>query len=298
MRIQIVGGGAIGLFVSSLALEAGYPVTLVTRTKEQADELNNKQLVRHNLDGTLAEWPITATTDFLLTDCVTIVTVKYHQLPAIYENLRSCVSSMPVLFMQNGLAHYEEALALPQQSLAFSSVQFGAQKMDNHTVMQRGGGVMKVAMARGEVNEFLWIQHFANALVHVQFEQSAERMLFEKALLNCFINPLTAILQVNNGKLIENEEAFLLMQALYNEIMYTFPDMQQIVTFEDVKKLCMKTASNTSSMLADRLNGRKTEVDTIVGAVISYAQREQKQMPILQTLYRLVKAFEKSGEMG
>lgn len=295
MHIQIVGGGAVGLFVSSLASAAGFHVTLVTRTEEQAKSINRSQLVCEWLDGEVGHYPIHAT-NTLRDDCLTILTVKYHQLPDIYAQLEKCSSTMPLLFMQNGLAHYEEALRLPQQHIAFSSVQFGAQKMNPFTVAQRGGGVMKVAVARGEIKFFDKLALLTDATVRVQYEQQAEEMLFEKAVLNCFINPLTAILQVKNGELLHNEQAFLLMESLYHEIITTFPRVEQLVSFDAVKQLCEKTAHNQSSMLTDRLHGRKTEVETIVGAVLARAQRQQQEMPILQTLYLLVRAFEESRE--
>lgn len=295
VHIQIVGGGAIGLFVASLACAAGFPVTLVTRTVQQAEEINRSGVICEQLTGARVQYPVRATTK-LRDDCLTIITVKYHQLPNIYDRLQHCSEQMPLLFMQNGLAHYEEALRLPQQHIAFSSVQFGAQKMDRHLVAERGVGVMKVAVARGEIEKFDKLQLLKNESIHVQYEQQAERMLFEKAVLNCFINPLTAILQIKNGALLHNKEAFLLMQSLYNEIILTFPEVRQLVSFADVTQLCEKTANNTSSMLADRLHKRKTEVETIVGAVIARAHKQQKTMPILQTLYQLVKAFEESGE--
>lgn len=295
VHIQIVGGGAIGLFVASLASAARWKVTLVTRTEQQAAELNKSQLICEQLDGTRVSYPVSATTR-LRDDCLTIITVKYHQLPEIYKKLQQCSAEMPLLFMQNGLAHYEEALELPQQHIAFSSVQFGAQKLDSHRVAQRGAGVMKLAVARGEIEKFDKLHILSSDAVRVQYEQQAEQMLFEKAILNCFINPLTAILQIKNGELLRNKEAFFLMQSLYNEIILTFPDVQEIVSFADVQQLCEKTANNTSSMLADRLHHRKTEVETIVGAIIRRAENGQKAMPILQTLYQLVKAFEESRE--
>lgn len=295
MHIQIVGGGAIGLFVASLASAARWKVTLVTRTEQQAAELNNSQLLCEQLDGARVSYPVSATTR-LREDCLTIITVKYHQLPEIYQKLQRCSAEMPLLFMQNGLAHYEEALALPQQHLAFSSVQFGAEKLGAHHVAQRGAGVMKLAVARGEIEKFDKLHLLSSEAIHVQYEQHAEQMLFEKAILNCFINPLTAILQIKNGELIRNKEAFFLMQSLYNEIILTFPDVQELVSFADVQQLCEKTANNTSSMLADRLQHRKTEVETIVGAIIRRAESQQKVMPIAQTLYHLVKAFEESRE--
>jgi 2-dehydropantoate 2-reductase len=79
---------------------------------------------------------------------------------------------------------------------------------------------------------------------------------------------------------------------LYAELMTAFPYMRAQFPFDGVRELCEKTAANTSSMLADRLAGRKTEVDTIVGAIIKKAAVNGRKLPTLHTLYELMKATE------
>ena len=199
---------------------------------------------------------------------------------------------MPLLFIQNGLAHYEEALRLPQQHIAFGSAQFGAQRENDYTVVHRGVGVLKVAVARGNIEKFSCIETLRSQLLPVQYEADAEKMLFEKALLNCFINPLTAILKVQNGELLTNKHAYTLLEMLYEELVVAFPNIRVQFPFDSVTALCEKTSTNTSSMLADRLAGRKTEVETIVGAILQKAAREHKQTPTLRTLYEMIKAIE------
>ena len=49
-------------------------------------------------------------------------------------------------------------------------------------------------------------------------------------------------------------------------------------------------------MLADRLARRETEVETIVAPILRKAAQQQQSMPVLQTVYLLVKALEESGE--
>lgn len=137
---------------------------------------------------------------------------------------------------------------------------------------------MKIAVARGDSALFTMLQKFSSGNFPIDFEQDAEIMLLEKALLNCFINPLTAILQVNNGQLISENNAFQLLKNLYNEIMAVFPHYEKIIQFEQVVALCNKTAANTSSMLADRLAGRKTEVDTIVAPFLKKAALQNQRI--------------------
>ena len=293
MRIEIIGAGAVGLLLASFYAENGVSVRLITKEKKQLDNILIK---RTNVDGSMSSFRVECTSTIRTNTDLIIVAVKYGQLPVVYRQLATIEPTIPLIFVQNGVAHLEEALQLTQQHIAFSSIQFGAQKLSLNHVAHKGVGVMKLAVAKGDASCFDPLQSFSNEWMPVQWQEDAEVMLMEKALLNCFINPLTAILQVKNGQLISENNAFQLLKNLYNEIITTFPQYADTFRFEQVVALCEKTAENTSSMLADRLAGRKTEIDTIVGAILKKSQIENKQMPILQTLYMLVKAFEESGE--
>ena len=294
MQIEIIGAGAVGLLLASFYAENGAEVRLITRTKNKQEK--NIQIMRTNIDGSTQLFQVEEASNVRQDTDLVIVAVKYGQLHHVYEQLKTIDSMIPLLFVQNGVAHFEEAIQLEQQHIAFSSIQFGAQKLDVHHVAHKGMGLMKIAVGKGELSKFSIVKSFSNELLPVSFEFDAETMLIEKALLNSFINPLTAILRVKNGQLIEQNNAFQLLKNLYNEIIDTFPQYADTFQFEQVVGLCEKTAQNTSSMLADIQAGRKTEIDTIVGAILKKAHIQNKQMPMLQTLYMLVKAFEESGE--
>lgn len=296
MKIEIIGAGAVGLLVASFLAEMQADVRLITRTEHHARHLKENNLIRTNYDGTKSIFKVDAATTLSDDADMIIIAVKYSQLQDVYKQLQMVKRSKPILFLQNGLAHYDEVLQLAFQQIAFCSIQFGAQKMDHHHVAHKGVGLMKIAVARGDEHLFSPIAAYSSEHFPIIFEQDAEAMLLEKAWLNCFINPLTAVLQVPNGKLVQQEDAFQIMRNLYNEMIVAFPQFADSFRFDQVVALCERTAENTSSMRADLLAGRKTEIETIAGAVIKRAQMEQKQLPILQTLYLLVKALEESGE--
>lgn len=298
MNVVVVGAGAVGMLTASFLAEAGIHVTVVVRRQEQAQELNRVGITRVNLDGTKTQIPVDATTSLstLPQQNLAVITVKYGQLHTLYKELSMLPKNIPLLFMQNGLAHYEEALQLPQQTIAFSSVSFGAQVENSKTVLHRGRGLCKIATARGDQGIFVKLKQMVSPTLPLTLVQDAEQMLFEKAVLNCLINPLTTILQVKNGELLTNKQAFLLMQSLYKELVDAFPILEADVAFSDVVALCEKTASNTSSMLEDRLNGRKSEIDTIVGAILKKALYNGHTLPTLRTFYHQILAIEESGE--
>ena len=292
VTIQIIGGGAVGLLLASFFAEKKFAVEVVSKREKQCEALHTYGLVRNSFTGNTETFVVGATTQLATRPDFVIVATKYEALVQIYPLLEKLPTTVPLLFIQNGLAHYEEALRLPQQHIAFGSAQFGAQRENDYTVVHRGVGVLKVAVARGDVEKFSSVEKLQSELLPIQCEVDAEKMLFEKALLNCFINPLTAILKIKNGELLTNKHAYTLLEMLYEELVVAFPNMRVQFPFDSVTALCEKTATNTSSMLADRLAGRKTEVETIVGAILQKATRENKQIPTLRMLYEMIKAIE------
>ncbi|WP_421052546.1 ketopantoate reductase family protein [Lysinibacillus capsici] len=295
MKVAIIGAGAVGQLTASFLAESGVPVTLVARRQEQVIELNAKKLTRINVDGTKTVQRIVATTDLanLPKQDLLVIAVKYGHLQKLYNQLALFSSEMPLLFMQNGLAHFEEALLLPQKNIAFGSVTFGAQLLDYSTVQHRGVGLFKIAIERGEHQAFQQLLQLQRSLFPIELASNAEQMLFAKAVLNSLINPLTAVLQVKNGELVTNQQAFLLLENIYRELTEAF---EHTISFSDVIDLCRKTANNTSSMLADRLQGRKSEIETIVGVILNKALANGHNLPTLRTLYHQVLAIEESGE--
>lgn len=295
MRIEIIGAGAVGLLVASYFAEKNMDVYIVGKPAEK-NVCKDMQIVRTNVDQSVTAVNVKFISALSNEANLIIVAVKYGQLHEVYASMEHVKNSIPLLFLQNGLAHYEEALALNKEHIAFSSIQFGAYKQAPNHVAHKGEGMMKVAVAKGDYCNFSFLNNLSSPELPIVFEQDAETMLMEKALLNCFINPLTAILQVKNGQLITERHALQLLKNLYKEIIEAFPQFEENFQFGQVVALCERTAENTSSMLADRLANRKTEIDTIAGAILKKAGQNQKELPVLKTLYHLVKAFEESGE--
>ena len=297
-EIVVIGAGSVGMLITSFLSEFNDRVTLIVHREEQARNLQQHGLIRKNLDGTTTKTSIETRTDFsnLSKNSLVIIAVKYGQLHQVYETLHTLDPSIPLLFLQNGLAHFEEVKLLPQRSIAFGSCQFGAQRENDTTVLHRGQGILKIAIEKGDARPFTFISKSTTPMFQVEFVESAENMLFEKALLNCFINPLTAILEVKNGYLVESPQTYTLLKNIHEELLLAFPEEMAQFSFSDVEKLCRRTAANTSSMLGDMVNCKPTEIDTIVGAVINRAFKKGKSLPMLETLYLLVLAKEGRGE--
>jgi 2-dehydropantoate 2-reductase len=120
-------------------------------------------------------------------------------------------------------------------------------------------------------------------------------LLWGKLVINAAINPLTALLRVPNGVLLERPTARALMSTLAREassvavaqgIRLPFPNPLQAV-----ETIARRTASNRSSMLQDVERGAPTEIDAICGAIVKAGDQVGVAAPINRTLWQLVSAL-------
>ncbi len=135
-----------------------------------------------------------------------------------------------------------------------------------------------------------------SAGMKAQLSADIDGLVWGKLIINAAINPLTAILRVSNGMLIESADTLDLMRAITDEvsavaaalnIRLPYPD-----PFERVKYVAELTATNHSSMLQDVLTQRQTEVDAINGKIVEHGQALGIPTPINAALSSLVRAIQ------
>lgn len=298
MDAVIVGAGSVGLLLGSYLSESGLEVTMVVRREEQASVLNKNGIRRVNEDGSESIFPVHATTAFPTDNVSTvwIIALKYIDLEQLLIQLDSLEIKNPMLFIQNGLDHFEMANATSIPNLAFATVEHGARRLDDKTVQHNGVGLVTIGAGRGESTVFDIIENANSDRFPVMRHVDAEFVLMRKVLINCMINPLTAILEVENGELLTNPSCHELFITLYEELINAFPEMKPYLSLEAVSAVCQNTAHNKSSMLSDRLAGRPMEIKTIITAVIEKAHALHKNVPLLAMLEKMLYAIDSKGE--
>jgi 2-dehydropantoate 2-reductase len=125
-------------------------------------------------------------------------------------------------------------------------------------------------------------------------------LVWSKVLINAGINPLTAILGVRNGALLEIEPARGLMAGLVREGAAVLKRLGITPAYGDpvarVEEVCRLTAANYSSMYADIKNGQQTEIDFINGALAREGDEYGVPCPLNGTVAQIVYALEKRRE--
>ncbi|WP_046175140.1 2-dehydropantoate 2-reductase [Domibacillus indicus] len=282
MNIHIIGGGAIGLFFASQWC-SGHKVTVQTRTKEQGERIE-KEGIRVIENGREAVYMVKAASSAPAETELAVIAVKQYHLDGVLQNLPNAPS---LLFVQNGLSHFEQMQRLVHSNVYAASVTHGISRVDGRSIEVNGRNTTKVASIIGGSDKIGSVLETVNFSFH--WEMDAYKMLVDKMAANTVINPLTALLNVKNGELVENPAYRAAVKTLCEEFVSVFPYYSKEEAAESVLAVCRRTASNESSMLGDVKAGRITELDAIVGALLNEAARKNIQTSAFTILYSLVK---------
>jgi len=125
---------------------------------------------------------------------------------------------------------------------------------------------------------------------------NAESIIWGKLVLNAAINPITALLGLENGQILTNSSARKLALKAATEaeqvahalgVSLPYPN-----TWSKVESLVNSTATNKSSMLVDMERGEETEINAINGVIV----REGLKLGVdVELNKQLVKTFSKLG---
>ncbi|UAC49300.1 2-dehydropantoate 2-reductase [Bacillus aquiflavi] len=295
MEIGIIGGGSLGLLYAFYLAKTN-KITVYTRTEEQAKKISLEGIVvvkDHKQE--VCSVHALPFSNWNGTEDLIIVTVKQYQLSNIIVELakKRTVKKSSILFLQNGMSHVNLLNKLSNWNIFLGTVEHGAYRLNVNTVKHTGLGKTRVAIYQGEVELLLQLLHHSDKSFPFIFEKNYETMLTKKLVANAVINPLTAVLNVRNGELIENPQYYQVLTSLFFEFCKVLNLENEEKWLKHIMYICKSTAKNQSSMLKDVLEGRQTEVDAILGYLLTEARKKQIEAPLINTFYLLVKG--KSG---
>ncbi|MDD5136570.1 MAG: 2-dehydropantoate 2-reductase, partial [Candidatus Omnitrophica bacterium] len=167
-------------------------------------------------------------------------------------------------------------------------------------VRHAGRGETIIGKSDGKLSAAL--RDLQNVLVKAGFETKVSKdidsVIWGKLIINVGINALAAIARLNNGALIEFEEARSLLRSAVQEAAKIVKRKRIKISYDDpiqkVESVCKATSANRCSMLQDVLNKKRTEIDFINGAVVRQGKALGIATPVNEVLTNLVKAIEAS----
>ncbi|KKI93748.1 hypothetical protein WQ54_01455 [Bacillus sp. SA1-12] len=292
MEIGIIGGGSIGLLYS-FYLSKNHVITLYTKRKEQADQINNNGLLLQKneiSDKTIIKADFSSN----YKEQVLIVTVKQYDIEQVITQLKN-QSPRTILFLQNGMGHLSYLSSLDKHQILLGIAEHGALRTNDYIVNHTGIGITKISHYNQKNKRNVLLDQLLmdqDPVFPMELKSDWKKMLSEKLVVNATINPLTAVLHVKNGLLIENGYFKKILHELFLEVVHILGLEKEMHLWDHVQTICKNTSENSSSMLKDIQGGRQTEIDSILGYLINQAGNTNKLYPHITFLYHAIKGME------
>jgi 2-dehydropantoate 2-reductase len=299
-HIVIAGTGAMACLFGARLSAAGVPVTLMGTWAAGLRALRRDGVRVVEPDGRENVYAVRTATDphKVQKSNLALVCVKSWQTERASRQLAGCLAGDGVaLTLQNGMGNYEamEKFLGPQRA-ALGTTTTGANMLSPGVVRSGGEGIISL---EDHLRTQLLREVFSYAGFAVQVVADPIELLWGKLVINAAINPLTALLRVPNGGLLERPQARMLMSAAAKEAAAVAAAQGVRLPYPDpaaaAESVAARTSSNLSSMLQDILRGSPTEIDAISGAVVQIGDAAGVATPVNRTLWNLVRALEMSS---
>lgn len=293
LKIAVMGAGAVGCYYGAMLALAGYQVVLVGREAlVEAVSQNDGLILEKEGRRLVATVEASSNPSAIEGAGMVLVCVKSSDTEHAGEEIAPYLDpSCLVLSFQNGISNAKTLSNILGRPV-LPVVVYVASRMNGAGVVRHEGRGDLELSGHGAAD----IAELFNA-AGIETVVSADVMvsLWAKLVVNCAINPLSAITSLPYGKIAAQEGMSELMDDIAREAVsvaqaegISLPDS----VFETVRTIPVSMPGQYSSTAQDLMRGKATEIDFLNGEIVRRASRLDIPVPINRTLTLLVKSLE------
>ena len=302
MKISIVGAGAMGSLFGGLLAESGNEVTLIDVNDAHIDAVRTQGL-RLATDG--GDRQVTALKAVRPEDAtgfpdLLLVFTKTLHTGAALSGVRHLIGpGVHVLSLQNGLGNVEKiAEFVPLERVLIGVTTWPADMVGPGHVHSHGQGVVRLMAADGVERRF--VSQVAEVLTKAGLDCTSDgtvwAAIWEKVAFNAALNSICAVSGCTVDELGRLPDGSRLANEVVTEVLSVALrlgiDVDATKCRANVASAIDHHRGHKPSMLQDVLAGRRTEVESINGAVVELAGPLNIKLPVTETLLSLVRLAE------
>lgn len=288
----IAGQGSIGSLAAYNAKQHNVRYSQIVRTKPSHDVWFKP--IKHEpikLDNAITFSEIAKQSiDYLL-----VPLKAYDVVPFLTQAMPYLAPNVAVVLSHNGLGTIEPVADLVGDTMDvfFCTTSHGLYK-DQNTIIQAGIGESKWSHVTGLHPDKLNNQHLADLFGQANQLENVDSILWQKLIINCAINPLTAIHKIKNGALAQPQYQQTITDIITESLKVANQQGINLAfnsMLSTVKQVIGNTSGNYSSMYQDVMASKTTEIDYITGYIVNMAKLMNIDVPVSQSLYHQVKTL-------
>lgn len=297
MRIAVMGAGAVGCYYGAMLALAGHQVVLIGRASFVEAASQNGLILEKDGERLVAQVEASSDPSAIAGAGMVMVCVKSGDTEEAGRQIAPYLdSSCIVLSLQNGVSNAETLTGILGRPVLPVVVYVASRMNGAGVVCHEGRGDLELSGQGAED-----VAAILNAAgVETRVSDDVMSSLWAKLVVNCAINPLSAITRLPYGKMAAQEGMPQLMEDIAREALsvaqtegISVPDS----VFETIRTIPVSMAGQFSSTAQDLMRGKLTEIDFLNGEIVKRASRLGIAVPVNRTLTLLVKSAER-GEAG
>jgi len=240
-------------------------------------------------------YKIKATTkiDKIDNNTLIILTTKITNSKKAVEPIKSLIKKDTIILcLQNGL-NSEDIVKeiIGDKCLVLRGITaVGATFLESGTVEFNNLSYTKIE--KSSVSQDL-ADNFNKCGLKATVSENLKEDVWKKLIINCVLNPTSAILRVDNNG-IADEKLNPLKNVIVNECLKVAEKEGVKFDFDFVDTInnAIKGSRNLSSMHQDLIKGKKTEIDYLNGVVVKLGKKYGIKCPVNEGLVMIIKTLE------
>lgn len=289
-KILVLGAGAIGSCYGAF-LSSKNDVTLIGNRRHVNAINSHGLLIYGEIEGKLLVKAETRVEE-VPPNSLIILTTKAQDSVEVVEKLKPLLKNDTViLVLQNGLRIKEliQKAAGDKVEVVRGLVLMAAELLDPGRITFWKGPTIIEHTATGEKIKTL----LKESGIEAEVSENIEREEWNKMVVNCVINPLTAVLRVRNNKI-----GAISLKRVRHEIV---EECTLVAKAEGIRlesgleaEIDRKISgyANYSSMCQDIMKGKATEIGFLNGKVVELGKKHRIATPINETMVGLIRFLE------
>ncbi len=301
-KLLFFGAGALGCGIGYMLRD--HETWFVGR-KLMVDKINSEKMHVTGVDtGTLQVNAVTDIDDLNFKPDIVFITTKAYDTEMAIKNISEKWSDLIIVSIQNGLNNYDTINKTLKTNWKGSPEKYIVMGITNHgfyidqhgDLVHAGNGSMWIGSYQKTDSSGIVYDLFTSSRINCILTDNIESIIWQKGIVNSIINPLTAILNVENGYLYNNQNLALVIDELLKEGVGIANTLNINISLDEVRNMLFdtikKSSTNRSSMLRDIEMGRRTEIEEINGYIIKKGNFVKLKVIYNSLLYSLIRSME------
>ena len=309
MKYAILGAGAMGSIIGAVLAKGGQEVVLVDPYKEHMEKVAR--------DGLRVKWPDRMDTVHLATcvnpaeaepaDVVVLLVKGFHSEAAVKGAPGLFGEQTYICSLQNGLGNDETLAGLfPQDRILQGVLRMTGSLTGPGEVLANTLGSTAIYLGslirQGAADEMArtMAAHLNDGEVSAEFSHHVAEHIWAKAVSNACVNGTCGIVRLRVGEFFNHPAGFQTVQDITREVVAVAAakgvNLDYDALIADMIASVKRGSAHYPSMAQDMRAHRKTEIDSLNGAIARYGRELGIPTPANDYIARFVKIIEDNFE--